>query len=137
MILEVRERVDFDGGIVMKLDEEDLRRKLRELVDKGAEAIVVVLANSVVNPQHELRIREVFLQEYPGHMLGSIPMLLSHQVAGRKGEYVRAMSTIMDGFLHQVMYHGLGTLELNLSSAGYDKPMQVTPKHGESGRAHV
>src|SRR3546814_18203827 len=84
MILEVRERVDFDGGIVMKLDEEDLRRKLRELVDKGAEAIVVVLANSVVNPQHELRIREVFLQEYPGHMLGSIPMLLSHQVAGRK-----------------------------------------------------
>src|SRR3546814_18598265 len=46
MILEVRERVDFDGGIVMKLDEEDLRRKLRELVDKGAEATVVVLANS-------------------------------------------------------------------------------------------
>src|SRR3546814_12302893 len=92
MILEVRERVDVDGGIVMKLDEEDLRRKLRELVDKGAEAIVVVLANSVVNPQHELRIREVFLPEYPGHMLGSIPMLLSHQVAGRKGEYVRARS---------------------------------------------
>ncbi|NGY04491.1 hydantoinase/oxoprolinase family protein [Solimonas terrae] len=135
MILEVRERVDYSGDVVMKLDEEDLRDKLRQLVDKGAEAVVVVLANSVVNPVHELRIRELFLDEYPGHMLGAIPMLLSHQVAGRKGEYVRAMSTIMDGFLHQVMYHGLGTLELNLRNAGYDKPMLVN--HNSGGMAQL
>ncbi|HKY89552.1 MAG TPA: hydantoinase/oxoprolinase family protein, partial [Nevskiaceae bacterium] len=135
MILEVRERVDYAGAVVMSLDEEHLRDQLRELVDRGAEAIVVVLANSVVNPQHELRIREIFLEEYPGHMLGAIPMLLSHQVAGRKGEFVRAMSTIIDGFLHQVMYHGLGTLELNLRSAGYDKPMLCN--HNSGGMAQL
>src|SRR3546814_2126512 len=45
------------------------------------------------------------------------------------------MSTIMDGFLHQVMYHGLGTLELNLRSAGYDKPMQVN--HNSGGMAQL
>lgn len=135
MILEVRERVDYTGAVVMHLDEEDLRDKLRGLVDKGAEAIVVVLANSVVNPVHEQRIREIFLEEYPGHMLGAIPMLLSHQVAGRKGEYVRAMSTIIDGFLHQVMYHGLGTLELNLRNAGYDKPMLCN--HNSGGMAQL
>lgn len=135
MILEVRERVDYAGAVVMSLDEEHLRDQLRELVDRGAEAIVVVLANSVVNPLHELRIREIFLEEYPGHMLGAIPMLLSHQVAGRKGEFVRAMSTIIDGFLHQVMYHGLGTLELNLRSAGYDKPMLCN--HNSGGMAQL
>ena len=135
MIQEVRERVDFQGEVVMHLDEENLRDQLRVLVDKGAEAIVVVLANSVVNPVHELRIREIFLEEYPGHMLGAIPMLLSHQVAGRKGEYVRAMSTIIDGFLHQVMYHGLGTLELNLRNAGYDKPMLCN--HNSGGMAQL
>ncbi len=135
MILEVRERVDYAGEVVMTLDEEQLRDQLRELVDLGAEAIVVVLANSVVNPVHELRIREIFLEEYPGHMLGAIPMLLSHQVAGRKGEYVRAMSTIIDGFLHQVMYHGLGTLELNLRNAGYDKPMLCN--HNSGGMAQL
>ena len=47
-------------------------------------------------------------------MLGAIPMLLSHQVAGRKGEYARAMSTIMDGFLHDDDVPRPGTLELNL-----------------------
>jgi N-methylhydantoinase A len=135
MIMEVRERVDYMGDVVMSLDEEHLRDQLRELVDRGAEAIVVVLANSVVNPIHEIRIREIFLEEYPGHMLGAIPMLLSHQVAGRKGEYVRAMSTIIDGFLHQVMYHGLGTLELNLRSSGYDKPMLCN--HNSGGIAQL
>jgi N-methylhydantoinase A len=135
MILEVRERVDYDGDVVMPLDEADLRQQLRRLIDRGAEAIVVVLANSVVNPVHELRIAEVFRKENPGHMLGAVPMLLSHQVAGRKGEYVRAMSTIIDGFLHNVMYHGLGTLERNLRTAGYDKPMLVN--HNSGGMAQL
>jgi N-methylhydantoinase A len=135
MILEVRERIDYLGDVVLALDEDDLREQMRSLVDKGAEAIVVNLANSVINPVHELRIREVFLEEYPGHLLGAIPMLLSHQVAGRKGEYVRAMSTIIDAFLHQVMYHGLGTLELNLRSAGYDKPMLCN--HNSGGMAQL
>jgi N-methylhydantoinase A len=135
MILDVRERIDYDGDIVLGLDEDDLRDKMRQLVDKGAEVICVVFTNSVVNPVHELRVREIFLDEYPGHLLGAVPILLSHQVAGRKGEYVRAMSTIMDGFLHQVMYHGLGTLELNLRGAGYDKPMLVN--HNSGGMAQL
>ncbi|WP_131770252.1 hydantoinase/oxoprolinase family protein [Candidatus Protofrankia californiensis] len=135
MILTIRERVDFEGDIIRKLDEDDLRAKLRELVDKGAEAIVVCLANSVVNPIHELRVREIFLEEYPGHLLGAIPVLLSHQVGGRKGEYTRAMSTILDGFLHNVMYHGLGSLELHLKDEGYDKPMLVI--HNSGGMAQL
>jgi N-methylhydantoinase A len=135
LIAEVRERIDYDGDIVMELDEDNLRHQLRDLVNRGAEALVVVCANSVVNPVHELRIREIFLEDYPSHLLGAIPMLLSHQVAGRKGEYVRAMSTIIDAYLHQVMYHGLGTLELNLREAGYDKPMLVN--HNSGGMAQL
>ncbi len=135
MIKEVRERIDFDGDVILVLNEENVRLRIRELVDKGAETLVVVLANSVVNPVHELRIREIFLEEYPGHMLGAIPMLLSHQIVGRKGEYARAMSTIVDGFLHQVMYHGLGTLELNLRASGYTKPMLVN--HNSGGMAQL
>ena len=117
------------------LDEDDVRLRIRELVDAGAEALVVSFTNSVVNPAHELRVREIFLEEYPGHLLGAIPMLLSHQVAGRKGEYARSSSTIMDAFLHQTMYHGLGTLELNLRTQGYDKPMLVS--HNSGGMAQL
>ncbi len=135
MIREVRERVDYTGDAFMPLDEEDLRIRIRELVDAGAEALIVLFTNSVVNSTHELRAREIFLEEYPGHLLGSIPFLLSHQVAGRKGEYARGMSTIMDAFLHATMYHGLGTLELNLRALGYDKPMLVN--HNSGGMAQL
>jgi N-methylhydantoinase A len=135
MIREVRERTDYLGDIFWKLDEDDVRLRIRELVDIGAEAIVVMFVNSVVNPKNELRVREIFLEDYPAHLLGAIPMLLSHQVAGRKGEYARATSTIIDAFLHQTMYHGLGTLELNLRAQGYSKPMQVN--HNSGGMAQL
>ena len=135
LIREVRERIDYDGRVFLNLDERDVRTKIRELVDAGAQAIVVAFTNSVVNSEHELRVREIFNEEYPGHLLGSIPCLLSHLVAGRKGEYARTTSAIMDAFLHAVMYHGLGTLELNLRSQGYQKPMLVN--HNSGGMAQL
>ncbi|MDN6604102.1 hydantoinase/oxoprolinase family protein [Brevibacterium sp.] len=60
-------------------------------------------------------------------------MLLSSQVSGRKGEYVRANSTIIDAFLHQTMFHALNQLSANLRTAGYDKPMLVI--HNSGGMA--
>ena len=135
MIREVRERVDYLGNAFWALDEDDVRTRIRELVDAGAQALVVSFTNSVVNPTHELRVREIFLEEYPAHLLGAIPILLSHQVAGRKGEYARGTSTIMDAFLHSTMYHGLGTLELNLRAQGYDKPMLIS--HNSGGMAQL
>ena len=67
-------------------------------------------------------MQEVFLAEYPAHQLGAIPMLLSHQLSGRKGEYVRATSAIVDGYLHATMYHALSDLEQNLREHGYPRP---------------
>jgi N-methylhydantoinase A len=135
MIRGVRERVDFQGKLVMPLDEDDVRLQIRELVDRGAQIIVVALVNSVVNPSHEQRIEEIILEEYPSHLLGAIPVILSHQVAGRKGEYVRATSAIVDGYLHSTMYHALSALEQNLRAHSYEKPMLVI--HNSGGMAQL
>jgi N-methylhydantoinase A len=69
MICGVRERIDFQGDLVMALDENDVRQQIRTLVDKGAQIIVLALVNSVVNPMHEQRIGEILLNEYPSHLL--------------------------------------------------------------------
>ena len=135
LIRPVRERVDYAGRVLLALDEDDVRRQLRELVDAGAQALVVCLTNAVENPGHELRVQEIFLQEYPAHQLGAIPMLLSHQLSGRKGEYVRATSTIVDAFLHATMYHALSELEQNLRDHGYTQPMLVN--HNSGGMAQL
>ncbi|WP_424193612.1 hydantoinase/oxoprolinase family protein [Ampullimonas aquatilis] len=135
MIRGVRERFDFEGKLVMPLDEDDVRVQIRSLVNLGAEIIVVALVNSVVNPAHEQRIEEILLEEYPSHLLGAIPVILSHQVAGRKGEYVRATSAIVDGYLHSTMYHALSALEQNLRAHRYEKPMLVI--HNSGGMAQL
>jgi len=135
MIAGVRERLDASGNVLMALDEADLREKIRKLVDRGAQAFVVGLMNSVVNPAHERRVEQILLEEYPEHMLGAMPVVLSHKVAGRKGEYVRLSSAIMDAFLHDVMYHGLSALELNLRDSNYSKPMLVI--HNSGGMAQL
>lgn len=135
LIRSVKERVNSAGEIVARLDPDDVRQVLRELVDAGAEAIVVSLVNATENPAHELAIQEIFLDEFPAHELGATPILLGHQVSGRKGEYVRSTSTIIDGFLHEIMFHALSQLSNNLRGSGYDKPMLVI--HNSGGMAQM
>jgi N-methylhydantoinase A len=61
LIRSVSERVDFRGTVLLELDRQDVRRALTELVDAGAEALVVCLTNAVENPVHELAVQEIFL----------------------------------------------------------------------------
>ena len=135
MIEGVRERLDFEGKVVMPLDEDDVRHKIRTLFDKGAQVIVICFVNSVVNPMNEKRVEEIILEEYPSHLLGAIPVILSHRVAGRKGEYVRASSAVVDGYLHSTMYHAMTQLEQNLRAHAYEKPMLVI--HNSGGMAQL
>ncbi len=135
LIAGLRERIDTNGNVLMKLIQDDVRRQVRKLVDQGAQAFVVCLVNAVSNPSHELLVEEIIREEYPSHMLGSMPIILSHLVSGRKGEYVRSSSSIMDAFLHQVMYHGLSSLELNLRETGHKRPMLVI--HNSGGMAQL
>lgn len=135
MIEGIRERVGETGDVILAVDPENVRAAVRRLVDLGAEAFVVSLVNSVVNPAHELEVERIIREEFPEHMLGTAPIILSHLVGGRKGEYARTSSAILDAFLHSVMYHGLSTLELNLRDRGYEKPMLVI--HNSGGMAQL
>ncbi len=135
MIVGIRERVAETGEILMPVDAEDVRAQVRKLVDNGVQAFVVSLVNAVVEPEHELLVEEIIREEFPEQLLGSAPIVLSHQVGGRKGEYARTSSAIIDAFLHNAMYHGLSSLELNLRDNGYQKPMLVI--HNSGGMAQL
>lgn len=134
-IVGIEERVDYKGEVVLEIDEANVRRQINRLVDEGAQAFVVCLVNSVINPANEKRVEKIILSEYPTYQLGAMPIVLSHRVAGRKGEYARTMSSIIDAFLHDQMYHGMSTLEIALRRAGYTKPMLLV--HNTSGMAQM
>jgi len=134
-IVGIEERIDYNGEILLTVDEDDVRGKVRKLVDEGAQAFVISLVNSVVNPANEKEVERIILSEFPTHMLGAFPIVLSHRVAGRKGEYARTMSAVIDAYLHDQMYHGMSTLEIALRKNGYARPMLLV--HNTSGMAQM
>jgi len=103
MIVGVRERIDSNGAVIRPLDEDDVRRKLRHLMDSGARAVVISLLWSFANPAHEKRIRQIIRDEYKEYHIGFVPVVMSHAVIPKIGEYERSMTAILDAYLQHSM----------------------------------
>ena len=135
MIVGVKERVDHDGKILRPLDEDDFRDKLQYLVDNGARGFVVCLLWCFKNPEHELRIKSIIEEEYPDIYLGSMPVILSSEVNPKRFEYPRAMTTILNAYLHQSMAESLNGIGDEFRDLGYEKSMLMV--HNTGGMAEV
>ena len=135
MVVGVRERVDSTGEVIYPLDEAHFLEQLRGLVDKGARSFVVSLLWSFMNPAHEKRIKELILEEYGDAYLGSMPVFLSSEVSPRIFEYPRTMMTLLNGYLHQAMYHELMGIAEEFRERAYRKPLMMV--HNTGGMASM
>jgi N-methylhydantoinase A len=135
LVVGIQERIDAVGYVLLPLNVEDVRVKIRRLVDEGVQVFVVSLVNSVVNPAHEEHIEEIIRDEYPSSLFGSYPVILSHRISRRKSEYARTMAAVICGFLHEHMFYALGNLEDALRERGYRKPVLLI--HNTGGMASL
>jgi N-methylhydantoinase A/oxoprolinase/acetone carboxylase beta subunit len=135
MIVGVRERVDSTGRVLRELDDDDVRTKLRQLVDNGARAIAVSLLWSFVNPDHERRIRKIIREEYKGFHVGYLPVVLSHEVVGKVGEYERTMTAVLDAYLQTSIKFELEATWDQLRANGYRGTFLLT--HNTGGSAEI
>jgi len=129
----IRERVDSEGNVLRPLDEEHAREQIRDLVDKGARAIVVNLLWSYEYPEHEQRLRELVREEYPPSYLGSIPVFLSSEVMPTKQEYERTNTTLLDAYLSELMQEHIADIKDRLEAHGYEGDIQML--HNTGGMA--
>jgi N-methylhydantoinase A/acetophenone carboxylase len=135
MIVGVKERIDGRGRVVRPLDEEDVRRKVRYLIDQGARAFVVSLLWSFVNPVHERRVKEIIREQYREYHVGYLPVILSSDVTRRLGEYERTMTAILDAYLQRSMQIELSGTWDKLREKGYRGPFMMV--HNTGGLADV
>lgn len=130
MIVGVKERVDARGEVMRPLAEDDVRRKIRSLVDRGARAFVVSLLWSFVNPNHERRVKEIIREEYREYHLGYLPVILASSVVSRLGEYARTMTAILDAYLQRSMQIELSGTWDKLRERGYRGPFFMVHNTG-------
>ena len=122
LIAGVKERIDATGTILRPLDEDDVREKVRTLVDRGARAFVVSLLWSFVNPAHERRVKQIIREEYRDYHVGYVPVILSSEVVSRLGEYGRTNTAILDAYLQRSMQIELSGTWDKLREHGYSGP---------------
>jgi N-methylhydantoinase A len=110
----VPERVLRDGTVLIPLDEERVREEVVRMRDEGAvSAIAVSYLFSFVNPEHELRTRELIEELWPG-----VAVSLSHEVLPRWREYERTSTTVLDAYLKPLMDGYMQRLEEECDAGG-------------------
>ncbi|MGU3431968.1 hydantoinase/oxoprolinase family protein [Actinomycetes bacterium M1A6_2h] len=123
--LEITERLDRDGNVVVALDENSARDAIRSLVDDGVSGIAVSLLWSFRNPVHEKRIRELVHEIDPDMFVS-----LSCEVSPRIREFARNATTIMSTQIGPGLRDYLGSLEGKLRDLKLAGPLLVMQSNG-------
>ncbi len=122
---EVRERIGARGEIVKELDEGGVRTAASWLRKSGIADVAVCLINSPINHVHELRIRDIVLEYYPGANI-----TLSVDVFPELKEYERTSTTVVNAYLRPIVGDYLQRLEGELRNLGVIAPLSVVRSDG-------
>jgi len=123
--LEVTERIDRDGTVIVALDEDQARAAIRSLLDDGIRAIAVSLLWSFRNPVHERRLRELIAEQDP-----AVFVALSSEISPRIREFARNATTIMSTQIGPGLRDYLTALEGTLRENRLGGPLLVMQSNG-------
>jgi N-methylhydantoinase A len=124
--IAIPERCAYDGDVLLELDEEAVRAGVRRLRQLGCTSLAVMYLFSYANPAHELRTRELILDEFPdvGHIS------LSHEVLPAGPEFERTSTTLVNAYVAPRVASYTANLVERLRSAGYGGPVLIMQATG-------
>ena len=125
-VLEVHERIDASGAVVVQLDVERAVREILRLIDShGLDSIAISLLWSFTNDSHEQALVEALGKAAPDVFVSS-----SAAVSPRLGEYERTVATVMNGYVGPACSRYLGRLAQRLEDEGLQHPLLVMQSNG-------
>jgi N-methylhydantoinase A len=131
-VLEVTERMRWDGSVETPLDEANLRPIVEKVASEGVEAVAVCLIHSFVNPAHELQTREILRRECPG-----LSVTLSHEIAREWREYERASTAVLNAYIAPRVEGYLTALEGELERLRVPSTLYVMQSNGGITTSHA
>jgi N-methylhydantoinase A len=125
-ILEIEERIDCHGDIVVRLDPIEARQRIAAWLEANDfDAVAISLLWSFRNPVHERALGKI-VQELAPELFVS----LSSSVAPRVGEYERTVATVINAYVGPASSVYLAVLEERLRAAGFGHPVLVMQSNG-------
>ncbi|MFQ5829703.1 MAG: hydantoinase/oxoprolinase family protein [Candidatus Methylomirabilia bacterium] len=123
--LEVTERIDAEGKVVIPLDDEEVRGAAAVLRARGVEAVVVHFMHSYVNDRHERRARDLVAGGWPNRYVTAGSELLPEY-----REYERGTTAAINAFVQPVIDRYLTRLSGELARQGCRQDLLVMQGNG-------
>ncbi len=127
LIVGVTERVDCKGQVVISLNEDEVKLRAEELLQKGVEGIVVCLLWGFAGP-HERQIEEIIRRKLPQY--SEVPVTLASDVTPKFRELPRMNTTVINAYLKPAIERSITDLETKLRRHGYRGPLFLMQNFG-------
>jgi N-methylhydantoinase A len=125
LALEVPERLNEKGDVLVPLDENAVRRAARQLKSENVEAVALCFLHAYRNDVHEKRAGEILREELP-----DVAISLSSKVSPEFREYTRASTTVINASVRPIVKRYLDSIELRLRERGLASELLMMQSSG-------
>jgi N-methylhydantoinase A len=130
--LEVDERMDAEGRVLVPLDEAGVAAAARELIALGAESVVIHFLHSYLNSDHEARATEIVCAVWPNRYVTA-----GHTVVAEQREYERGTTAAVNAAIQPVLHRYIERLRSELGGRGFARELLVMQGNGGTVSAQV
>ncbi len=124
-VVEVHERIDASGAVVVALDTDQAVGDITRLIaEHRLDSIAIALLWSFANAKHEQALAEALAAA------AEVFVSSSAVVSPRLGEYERTVATVMNGYVGPACSRYLGRLAERLGGTGMAGPLLVMQSNG-------
>ena len=123
--LEVPERMDARGNVLIPLDEAAVAAAVRALLDAGCESLVIHFLHAYANPAHERRAGEIAMGLWPNDHV-----TLGHALLSESREYERGVTAAINASVRPLLERYVAQLADRLAERGYARELLVMNGNG-------
>ena len=130
--LEVDERMDADGNVLVPLAEAQVEAAARALLAGGAESVVIHFLHSYINPVHEARAAQIVRALWPN------PYVTAGQtIVAEYREYERGTTAAVNAAIQPVLHRYITRLQNELAGRGFTRELLVMQGNGGTVAASI
>jgi N-methylhydantoinase A len=123
--LEVTERLNYAGDVIVSLNEADVVAAIERLQDYDVQSVAVCFLNSYQNPAHEERVREILKERWP-----TVYISISSALLREAQEFERTSTTVVNAYVGPILAGYLEELERRLKTSGFEGRLMIMHSGG-------
>lgn len=124
-IVEIDERIAWDGVVAQELDEPAIDKALHDLDALDPSSVAVCLIHSHQNPIHERLLVQKLREHFP-----NLYVTASHEVLSQSGEYEKFTAAALNAYTMPSVANYLSVLEAELRAMGVRAPLYIMTSDG-------